>query len=211
MTRAEFADQRELQRQWQSEDVPASIQSAARRRVDRERRRQLLTVALEAASVLAVGAWSVRTVMREPEPFVVLTMFVFWTFAAVLIGFGIVKRRGTWSSDSHSTMTYLSLSVERARRAEQIARFALKLMAVWFLAAVLLLAWRGGIIQEGQSLAALIRHAIPIFLLTFGVLGILAERARRRARRDVARLGGIIHAFRQSEPGHREVELGDHR
>lgn len=186
----------ELQRRWQSEGVPPDVDAAARRRVERGRRRMLLTVVAEGLVVLGVAAWSVHLLATQPDPVIIVTLLVFWTFAGILIGFGIVKRRGSWAPSSQSTSSYLRLSLERAERREQIARFALKLLAVWFLAAVGLLTWSAvGTVREGEALLPLLRQATPVLVLTFGVLGVLTEWTRRRARAEVADLEEIVDAF----------------
>jgi hypothetical protein len=157
-------------------------------------------VVAEGLVVLGVGAWSVHLLTTQPEPVIIVTLLVFWTFAGILIGFGIVKRRGSWAPSSESTSSYLRLSLERAERREQIARFALKLMAVWFLASVGLLTWSGiGTVREGGALLPLLRQAAPVLVLTFGVLGVLTEWTRRRARANVANLEGIVDAFGEGE------------
>lgn len=190
----------ELRRRWQSEGVPPDVDAAARQRVERGRRRMLLTVIGEGLVVLGVGAWSVHLLMTQPDPVIIVTLLVFWTFAGMLIGFGIVKRRGSWAPSSESTSSYLRLSLERAERREQIARFALELMAVWFLASVGLLTWSAvGTVREGGALLPLLRQAVPILVLTFGVLGVLTEWTRRRARTDVANLEGIVDVFGEGE------------
>lgn len=200
MNREQETGWEELQRRWQSEGVPPDVDAAARKRVERGRRRMLLTVVGEGLVVLGVGAWSVHLLMTQPDPVIIVTLLVFWTFAGILMGFGIVKRRGSWAPSSESTISYLRLSLKRAERREQIARFTLKLMAVWFLAAVALLTWSGvGIVREGGAVVPLLRQAVPVFALTFGVLGVLTEWTRRRARADVTNLKEIVDVFGEGE------------
>lgn len=208
MNREQGTGWEELQRRWQSEGVPPDVDAAARKRVERGRRRMLLTVVVEGLVVLGVAAWSVHLLATQPDPVIIVTLLVFWTFAGILIGFGVVKRRGSWAPSSQSTSSYLRLSLERAERREQIARFALKLMAVWFLAAVGLLTWSAvGTIREGGALLPLLRQATPVLVLTFGVLGVLTEWTRRRARAEVEHLEEIVDAFGEGED-EEELEEG---
>lgn len=202
MNREQETGWKELQRRWQSEGVPPDVDAAARQRVERGRRRMLLTVVVEGLVVLGVGAWSVHLLMTRPGPVIIVTLLVFWTFAGILAGFGIVKRRGSWAPSSESTISYLRLSLNRAERREQIARFTLKLMAVWFIVAAALLTWSGiGIVREGGAVMPLLRQAVPVFALTFGVLGVLTEWTRRRARADVAKLEEIVDVFGEDDEG----------
>lgn len=159
-----------------------------------------LAVAAEAFVVLAVGAWSVHLLTTRQNPALIVTLLVFWTFAGILVGFGILTRRGTWAPSSESTRAYLRLSLERAQRREQFARQALKLMALWLIAAVGLLGWSAvGAVREGEPLLPLLRSAAPVLLLTFGLLGILTEWARRRARAEITHLEDLVDAFREQE------------
>jgi len=200
MTRRQDPGWQHLQQLWQSEVVPPDIEAAARQRVQRGRRRMFLAVAAEAFVVLAVGAWSVHLLTTRPDPALIITLLVFWTFAGILVGFGILTRRGTWAPSSESTRAYLTLSLERARRREQLARQALKLMVLWLIAAVGLLGWSAfGAVREGEPLLPLLRSAAPVLLLTFGLLGILTDWSRRRARREITHLEGIVDAFIELE------------
>lgn len=169
-----------------------------------------LAVAAEAFVVLAVGAWSVHLLTTRPNPALIVTLLVFWTFAGILVGFGILTRRGTWAPSSESTRAYLRLSLERAQRREQLARQALKLMALWLIAAVGLLGWSAvGVVREGEPLLPLLRSAAPVLLLTFGLLGILTESARRRAHTEITHLEGLVDAFsEQEESGSAEEDTG---
>jgi len=170
----------------------------------------LLAVATEAFVVLAVGAWSVHLLTTRPDPVLIVTLLVFWTFAGILVGFGILTRQGTWTPSSESTRAYLVLSLERAQRWEQLARQTLKLMALWLIAAVGLLGWSAfGAVREGEPLLPLLRIAAPVFLLTFGLLGVLTERARRRARTEIRQLEDIVDAFSErEEAGSAEEDTG---
>jgi cation transport ATPase len=210
MTRRQDHGWQDLQQLWQSETVPADVDAAARQRVERERRRMVLAAATEAFVVLAVGAWSVHLLTTRPDPALIVTLLVFWTFAGVLVGFGILTRRGTWAPSAESTRAYLRLSVERAQRREQLGRQALKLMVVWTVAAVGLLGWSAsGAVREGEPLLPLLRIAAPVLLLTFGLLGVFTEQARRRARTEITQLEDIIDAFSEMEAsGSAEEDTG---
>jgi cation transport ATPase len=210
MTRRQDHGWQDLQQLWQSETVPADVDAAARQRVERERRRMVLAAATEAFVVLAVGAWSVHLLTTRPDPALIVTLLVFWTFAGVLVGFGILTRRGTWAPSAESTRAYLRLSVERAQRREQLGRQALKLMVVWMVAAVGLLGWSAsGAVREGEPLLPLLRIAAPVLLLTFGLLGVFTEQARRRARTEITQLEDIIDAFSEMEAsGSAEEDTG---
>lgn len=200
MNREQETRWEEFQRRWQSEGVPPDVDAAARQRVERGHRRMLLTVVVEGLVVLGVGAWSIHLLATQPDPVIIVTLLVFWTFAGILIGFGIVKRRGIWAPSSQSTSSYLRLSLERAERREKIARFTLKLMCVWFLAAVGLQFWSAiGTVREEGALLPLLRQATPVLVLTFGVLGVLTEWTRRRARADVTNLEEIVDVFGEGE------------
>ena len=169
-----------------------------------------LAVAAEAFVVLAVGAWSVHLLAMRPDPALIVTLLVFWTFAGILVGAGIVTRRGTWAPSSESTRAYLRLSLERAQRREQLASQGLKLMALWLIAAVGLLGWSAfGTVREGEPLLPLLRIAVPVLLLTFGLLGIFTERTRRRARAEITQLEDIVDAFGELEgSGSAEEDTG---
>ena len=200
MIRKEEPSWEQLQRLWQSEGVPPDVDAAARQRVEWGRRRMLVAIVLETFVVLAVGAWSVHLLAARPDPSVIVTLLVFWTFAGILVGFGILTRRGTWAPASESTRSYLKLSLERAQRREQFARRALKLMALWLIAAVGLLVWSAvGAVREGEALLPLLRDAAPVLLLTFGVLGILTEWSRRRTLVEITKLEDIVDVFSEAE------------
>lgn len=200
MSREQEPSWQQLQRLWQSESVPSEVDAAARRRVEWGRRRMLLAIVAEAFVVVAVGAWSVHLLTTQPDPTIIVTLLVFWTFAGILVGFGILTRRGTWAPTSETTRSYLRLSLERAQRRERFARGALKLMVVWLIAALGLLAWSAvGTVREGGALMPLFLNAAPVFLLTFGVLGSLTEWSRRRARAEIPKLKEILDAFNEDE------------
>jgi len=189
-------DWTELERRWQSEAVPAKVEAAARRRMERGRRRLLLELGLTGIVVLGVGAWSVRVLATEPEPATIVAMLVFWTFAGILIGAGILNQRGMWAPAQESTRSYLRLSLERARRKEELSRFSLWLMAFWFVVAAGLWTWSAvEAVRSGQTLLpVLVRGALTLGV-TFGVLGVFAERSRRRAREIAAELEAILRAL----------------
>lgn len=210
MSRDQEPSWEQLQRLWQSEGVPPDVDAAARRRAERGRRRMLLAIVMEAFVVVAIGAWSVHLLATQPDPAIIVTLLVFWTFAGILVGFGILTRRGTWAPDSESTRSYLKLSLERARRREEFARGALKLMALWLIAAMGLLLWSAvDVVREGEALLPLLRNSAAVFVMTFGLLGILTEWSRRRARAEITKLEGIVDAFREDEEaGQAEGEDG---
>lgn len=200
MTKEQEPTWEQLQRLWQSEGVPPDVDAVARRRAERGRRRMLLALVMEALVVLAVGAWSVHLLATRPDPALIVILLVFWAFAGTLVGFGILTRRGTWAPASESTRSYLRLSLERARRRERLARGTLKLMALWLIAAITLLLWSAvGAVRDGEALLPLLRSSAPVLLLTFGVLGIVTERARRRARAEIPKLKAIVNAFDEGE------------
>jgi len=189
-------DWTELEQRWQSEEVPAEVEAAAWRRMERGRRRLLRELVLTGIVVLGVGAWSVRVLTTEPEPATIVAMLVFWTFAGILIGAGILNQRGMWAPAEESTRSYLRLSLERARRKEELSRFSLWLMAFWFVVAAGLWTWSA--VEAARSdqalLPVLVRGAL-ILGLTFGVLGYLAERSRRRARETATELEATLRAL----------------
>ncbi len=213
MSRRQDPDWQHLQQLWQSEAVPPDVDATARRRVEWGRRRMLLAIAAEALVVLAVGAWSVHVLATRPDPIVIVTLLVCWPFAGILVGLGILTRRGTWAPSSESTHSYLRLSLERAQRQEQLAKKALKLMVIWLVSAVGLLGWSAvGAVREGEPLLLPLRNAAPVLLLTFGVLGILTEWARRRARAETTKLEEVFDALSAGEEaGSAEADGGPKR
>ena len=189
-------DWTELEQRWQSEAVPAEVEAEARRRMERGRRRLLLELVLTGIVVLGVGAWSVHVLTTEPETATIVAMLVFWTFAGILIGAGILNQRGMWAPAEESTRSYLRLSLERARRKEELSRFSLWLMAFWFVVAAGLLIWSAAeAIQSDQPLLPVLLRGALILGLTFGVLGYFAERSRRRARETATELEATLRAL----------------
>jgi len=71
-------------------------------------------------------------------------------------------------------------------------------MACWFVVAAGLLAWSGvEAVQSGRALLPVILKGALILVLTFGVLGVFAERSRRRARRKAVELEDILGALEE--------------
>ncbi|TVR60587.1 MAG: hypothetical protein EA422_13655 [Gemmatimonadales bacterium] len=189
-------DWTELQKRWQSEEVPPEVESGARRRMERDRRRLVGELVLTGIVVPGVGAWSVGVLTTDPEPATIVAMLVFWTFAGILIGAGILNQRGMWAPAEESTRSYLRLSLERARRKAELSRFGLWLMAFWFVMAGGLLIWSAvEAIQSDQALLPVLLRGALILGLTFGVLGVFTERSRRRARETAAELEATLHAL----------------
>lgn len=193
-------DWTELQQQWQSEGVPAEVKAEARRRVKRDHNRLRLELTLTGIAVLGVGAWSIRVLTTGAEAATMAVMLVFWTFAGILIGKGFLTLRGTWAPVDESTRSYLHLSLNRAMRRQDLSRFGLWLMAFWGIVSVGLLAWMAaGAVQSGHSLAPVVVRGALTLSLTLGVLGIWAERSRRRARRMEAELRDTLRRLDEDE------------
>jgi uncharacterized membrane protein YcjF (UPF0283 family) len=198
MSEKEPFDWTELQQRWQSEEVPAEVKAEARRHVERDRRRLLLELVFTGIVVLSVGAWSVRVLITDPQPGTIVGMLVFWSFAGILIGAGILNQRGIWAPAEESTRSYLRLSLERALRREELSRFGLWLMAFWFVAAAGMLTWSAvEAYQSGRDLLPMLLEGAAILGLTFGVLGVFTEWSRRRARRRAAELQDTLRALDQ--------------
>jgi len=189
-------DWKELQKRWQSEEVPPEVKAEARRRMERGRRRLVVELVLTGIVVLGVAAWSVRVLTTEPELATIVSMLIFWTFAGILIGAGILNQRGMWVPAEESTRSYLHLSLERARRKEELSRFSLWLMAFWFVVAAGLLTWSAvEAARSDQALLPVLLRGALVLGLTFGVLGVFAERSRRQARGTATELEDTLRAL----------------
>jgi hypothetical protein len=198
MSEKEPFDWTELQQQWQSEEVPAEVKAEARRHVERDRRRLLLEWVFTGIVVSSVGAWSVRVLINDPDPGTIVGMLVFWTFAGILIGAGILNQRGLWAPAEESTRSYLRLSLERALRREALSRFGLWLMAFWFVAAAGMLTWSAvEAHRSGRDVLPMLLEGAATLGLTFGVLGIFTEWSRHRARRRAAELRHTLRGLEQ--------------
>jgi len=196
MSEKQPVDWTKLQQRWQSEEVPPEVKAEVRRRMERGRRRLLLELVLTGIVVLGVAAWSVRVLTTDPEPATILAMLIFWSFAGILIGAGILNQRGMWAPAEESTRSYLRLSLERARRKEELSRFSLWLMAFWFVVAAGLLTWPAvEAVRSDQALLPVLLRGALILGLTFGVLGVFAERSRLRARETAVELEATLRAL----------------
>lgn len=183
----------ELQKRWQSEEVPPEVKTEARRRMARGRRSLMVELVLTGVVVLGVGAWSAQVLTSGPESVTVAALLIFWTFAGILIGAGILNQRGIWAPAEESTRSYLRLSLARARRKEELSRFSLWLMAFWFVAAAGFLTWSVvEAVRSDQALLPVLLEGSLILGLTFGVLGTFAERSRRRSRESAIELDDLL-------------------
>ena len=164
-------------------DGPAAHVEALRQRVEAERRRMIVGVAVEiAVTVLFAGAATYAT-LRFPGNW---SRLVAIDIAAITIGvwtFVLWNRRGIWRPLGESTEAFLRLARLRCLRKLQAIRFSVALIVAQLLA-VAVWVWWGP--QQSPLAPSLSVRAIPAIVVVLFVVALTWS--RRRVRQELTEL-----------------------
>jgi hypothetical protein len=164
---------------------PAEL-AVLRRRLDRQRRRQIAVAAVEWLGALALVAVTVAMLRGGAAAWQIVWLATLWAFTAVAGGFAWWNRRATWRAAGAAVEDAVRLARLRAERQLRTVRFVLLLFAAEVVVVVAQLAW--------------FDRLLPVAFAALGAAGIAIALwcavTRRRLRRELAR----IDAFARELP-----------
>ena len=160
--------------------------AALRRRLDRQRDRQIAVAAVEWLGALALVAVTVAVLRGGAAAWQIVWLATLWAFSAVAGGFAWWNRRATWHAAGATIEDAVRLARLRAERQLHTVRFVLLLFAAEVVAVLAQLAWFDRLVP--LAFWALAAAGLAI--------GLWCAVTRRRLRRELAR----IDAFARELP-----------
>jgi hypothetical protein len=144
-------DWKALATDWQAQAEAPSLSIALL--LQRERRRRLLMILLVIAEALisvAALAWSLVAVRSMPRTGGALVVLAVVLYIAMVWGFALWNRRGTWHPLTQSIEGFLAVSILRCRRGLVSARFAFVVSSILL---GMTLFWLGGALLRSPPVA----------------------------------------------------------
>ncbi len=189
-----------LSANWQGNEDTGPTGDVARVVESRQRRGTLrlwLVAALEVLIVGAVVVLTATTLRRGPNTIEIVHLIAVWVVLVVALRFAIKNRRGLWRPNGESTIDYLSLCEERARRKLRTARFVLQLVLAQTVMVLALLAWKAG---RTGGLSSLFSDTALAAVVLAGYIG-WAVWFRSRAQGELAWATDLRRSIADAKPG----------